>query len=80
MRKTCYGNLFPNLLALTTNRMEEGQAFSALVESFGIGVHDRKVAVNMGEWEKCAACPDYRTCYDLSLGKLILQQAVLRYS
>jgi hypothetical protein len=77
MKRECYGKLFPDLLQLPRNKMNQGHVFGAMVQSVGVGVQDRKLSVNAAEWEKCAVCPDYRTCYDLSLAKLALQQAVL---
>jgi len=68
----CYGSLFPDFTALKHNQPLASQAFSALVTSRGIGVQSRKLEVNPEGWEKCVRRPDYRTCYDLSLGKLVM--------
>ena len=79
MNKECYGRIFPDLLNLRINRENRGKAFGAFVQSIGVGVQDRKVSVDSEAWEECTKCPDYRSCYDLSLGTLALQEAVLRY-
>jgi hypothetical protein len=42
------------------------------VEGHGIAVQSRKLEVKGEGWEKCVACVDYRTCYDLSLAKLLM--------
>ena len=61
------------------NYPNDGQVFGAMVQSVGLGIQDRKISVDLDEWEKCTACPDYKTCYDLSLGTVALQEAVLRH-
>jgi len=68
----CNGSLFPDFTRLKHNQPLASQAFSTLVASHGIGVQSRKVDVKPEGWEKCVACPDYRTCYDLSLAKLLM--------
>jgi hypothetical protein len=68
----CHGSFFPDFTALKHNHPLTSQAFSALVISHGIGVQSRKLEVNPEGWENCVRCPDYRTCYDLSLGKLVM--------
>jgi hypothetical protein len=77
MRPECYGKIFPDMLNFTRNKVNQGHVFGATVQSFGLGVQDRKMSVDFSVWEKCLACPEYRTCFDLSLGKLIFQEAVL---
>jgi len=72
----CYGNLFPDLNQLTPNQPLVGKAFRVLVRSLGIGAQERKVEVLDDQWAKCVACPHYRDCYDLSMAKLALQQAL----
>ena len=42
------------------------------MEGYGFGVQGRKLEVKGEGWEKCMACADYRTCYDLSLAKLVM--------
>jgi hypothetical protein len=79
MKKECYGKIFPDLLRLQANKPEQGKAFTAFIESFGMGIHDRKISVKMSDFETCTTCPDYKTCYDLSLGKLMLQQGLSRF-
>jgi hypothetical protein len=40
------------------------------VVSHGIGVQNRSLQVKPEGWDECVQCPDYRTCYDLSMAKL----------
>jgi hypothetical protein len=79
MKQECYGRIFPDMLDLRINRENRGKVFGAFVQSAGVGVQDRKVSLDSAAWEGCTKCPDYRSCYDLSLGKLALQEAVLWY-
>lgn len=68
----CYGSLFPDFTRLIYNQPLKSQAFSALATSHGIGVQSRKLEVKTEGWDRCIACPEYRTCYDLSLAKLVM--------
>lgn len=68
----CYGTMFPDFTRLEHNKPVEGVAFSALVTSYGIGAQSRKLEVKGDSWKQCVACLDYRTCYDLSLAKLLM--------
>jgi hypothetical protein len=73
----CYGTLLPDVTRLEKNMKLESPAFSALVVSHGIGVQNRAVEVKRDGWEKCTACPDYRTCYDLSLARLLMNTVLV---
>ena len=75
-RPGCYGSMFPDLERLEYNRPAQGKAFRVLVESKGIGVSRRSVEVDREQWDRCVACPCHRDCYDLSLARLLLAQAV----
>ena len=68
----CYGTLFPDFTRLKYKQKLEGQAFTLLVVSSGTGAQGRSLEVKTEAWEKCVMCPDYRTCYDLSLAKLLM--------
>jgi len=74
--ESCYGDMFPDLDRLEYNCPLQGEAFSVLVESKGIGVSGRAVTVNPDQWKTCVACERYRDCYDLSMGKLLLTHVV----
>ena len=75
-RKTCYGKMLPDFAQEHLNERNHGKAFSVLVESGGIGVQGRTLIAKPDEWEDCLQCPDYRTCYDLSMAKLQLWKAL----
>ncbi len=76
-RAECYGKMFPDFRRLKRKERLEGQAFAALVTSSGTGTHGRSLEVKREAWEKCVACPDYRTCYDLSLARLEMNNVLM---
>lgn len=71
-RCQCYGTMFPDFTRLQKNVLLTSPAFSAMVENRGMGVQGWKLEAERAGWEKCVACTDYRTCYDLSLAKLLM--------
>ena len=73
----CYGTMFPDFTRLKRKEKLEGQAFTALVVSSGTGAQGRSLEVKPEAWGKCVACPDYRTCYDLSLAKLEMNNVLM---
>lgn len=72
----CTGDLFPDMLHLERNQLNKGRVFGVLLESRGIGIQDRKIVVDKRAWEECLKSPNFRACYDLSMAKLALQQAL----
>lgn len=76
-RDACYGRMFPEFTRLKRKEKLEGQAFTALVVSSGTGAQGRSLEVKREAWEKCVACPDYRTCYDLSLATLLMNNILV---
>lgn len=76
-RQECYGKMFPDFTRLKRKERLEGQAFTALVTGLGTGAQGRSLEVKREAWEKCMACLDYQTCYDLSLAKLEMNEALM---
>jgi hypothetical protein len=68
--------MLPDLSRLEYNQPLRGLAFTVHARSQGIGVQDLQMEVDPAGWEKCLGCPDYRTCYDLSMAKLVLYRAL----
>ena len=68
--------MFPDLDRLDPNKPLVGKAFYVLVESHGIGASSRQVAVRPEGRDECAACENYRDCYDLSMAMLALTTAL----
>ena len=76
-RAECYGKMFPDFTRLKRKERLEGQAFAAVVMSSGTGAQGRNLDLKREAWENCVACPDYRTCYDLSLAKLEMNDMLM---
>jgi hypothetical protein len=73
----CYGTMFPDFTRLKHKEKLEAQAFTALVVSSGTGAQGRNLEVKREAWAKCAECPDYRTCYDLSVARLLMNHVLM---
>lgn len=73
----CYGAMFPDCTHLKYKQKLEGHAFAALVVCSGTGAQGRNLEVKAEAWEQCMACPDHRTCYDLSLAKLLMNNVLM---
>ncbi len=75
--KRVTGGMFPEFTQLKRKEKLEGHAFTALVVGSGTGAQGRSLEVKREAWEKCVACPDYRTCYDLSLATLLMNNILM---
>ncbi|MDR3405532.1 MAG: hypothetical protein P4L99_23760 [Chthoniobacter sp.] len=69
-------DLFPDLLHLSTNHRHRGRIATVLIESDGVGVQHREVTIDPVAWAECVKSPNFRACYDLSMAKLALQEAL----
>ncbi len=76
--RECYGRLLPDFEHLNYNKPTEGKAFRVFVESIGAGRQRREEELKPEAWDECVACADYRACYELSMAKLALHQALAR--
>lgn len=76
-RQECYGKMFPDFTRLKRKEALEGQAFAALVTGSGTGAQGRSLELKREAWEKCVSCADYRTCYDLSLAQLLMNNILM---
>jgi hypothetical protein len=75
--RDCYGKLFPDFTRLKRGE-QDGQAFSAVITGAGTGAHGRNLDVKTEAWLKCSECPDYRSCYELSVAKMLMNQVLMR--
>jgi hypothetical protein len=76
-KRECYGTLFPDVARLETNKPHKGEVFGCRLTSFGIGVQSVEFSVDDQKWQRCIECPHYRSCYDLSMAKLLFTHAVV---
>jgi len=75
-RPACYGWIFPDLAQLEDNKPLKSPVFTVLLESSGMFVQRRSLQVDEAVWNACQQCQDYRSCYDLSLARFLLAQAI----
>jgi hypothetical protein len=75
-RKSCFGSIFPDLGQFQLGKPLEGKVFQISVQSLGPGHKERKMEINVDEWEKCRQCADFRNCYEFSMAKLEMQRAL----
>lgn len=75
--KPCYGNLFPNTLAVSNDQSKKGKVFSYTLHTAG-GLYrgGRETGVDMAEWDRCTPCPEFENCYKLSMAKVVLNNAI----
>lgn len=78
--RDCYGKLFPRLTRLKRGEQQEGQAFSAVITGTGTGAQGRNLAVKTEARLKCSDCADYRSCYELSVAKMLMNQVLMSTS
>ena len=77
--KACYGTMFPETLTIPHDKPAQGKAFSLLVRrAGGLFVANRKVAVDLAQWDDCSGCDEFEHCYPLCVAKLLLEAAVTR--
>ena len=74
--RDCYGKLFPDFTRLKRGEQQDGQAFSAVITGAGTGAHGRNLDVKTEARLKCSECPDYRSCYELSVAKMLMNQVL----
>lgn len=75
--KNCYGAMFPDALHFRSDKPMLGKAFSfELDTASGVSRSDRKVEVNMQQWDDCVGCSEFEHCYQLCLGQLALEAVI----
>ncbi len=74
--RECYGRLLPDFEHLSYNKPTEGKAFRVFVENIGVGRQRREEELKPEAWDECVACAEYRACYELSMAKLALHEAL----
>jgi len=75
--KNCYGTMFPSTLHTEADRRITGKAFWLELNRIGgIFAWDRRVGVDIPQWDDCTACSEFEDCYKLCLGRLALEAAI----
>jgi hypothetical protein len=69
--------MFPSILPPEADRPVAGKVFSyELRRAGGTCVSQRRVAVDMAEWDDRFACPEFDHCYKLCTGRSALEAAI----
>ncbi len=66
----------PRFGGLGLNTSTKGQVFTVTLRSQGIGIQSKEIATDLEAWEQCEECEQFRSCYDLSVGRLALENAI----
>ena len=72
-------DFFPDLLRLDHNVENRGRVASIFIESLGIGIQSHRLTIDEKAWSECVKHPNFRACYDLSMARLALQEAILKH-
>ncbi len=77
----CYGRMFPDFTRLLQQGATiEGKAFTAKMVGSGSGALTHELVLNEEGCEQCRACPDYETCYDFSLARVVMENLLMQTS
>lgn len=74
--KHCYGTMFHDSLHFSLNEKMQGKVFSFEVDSAGLARSDKRIQVDIAEWDDCIACPEFDHCYKLCRAKLELERVI----
>ena len=75
-KKECFGKIFPDLDRLEFNKPLKSAVFSVNLRSQGIGIQDRQIEADHEAWDRCQDCVSFRSCYDLSMARFVLENAL----
>lgn len=73
--KDCFGTIYPDLAQFRFGKELPGKVFRLKIDTLGPGHRDRQLQVDMEQWQQCQSCELFRSCYDLSTAKLMMQRA-----
>ena len=75
--RACYGEMFPNFRHAAGAWKTDGKVFHlSVVGPSGMLPPARHVEMDRDAWDECYRCPDFDSCYKLSMARLALQTAV----
>lgn len=78
VHRECYGCMFPDPLHPEDDRRLKGKVYSYLLSTAGsMFRNDRSVTADIAQWDDCRNCPEFEHCYQLCLGRLALQAALV---
>lgn len=74
--KDCFGTIYPDFSQFRFGKEIAGKVFRVKIDTLGPGHRDRRVEVDLPQWQTCQQCEEFRSCYDFSNAALATQQAV----
>lgn len=76
--KNCFGTIYPDLMQFRFGKEIAGKVFRMRVDTVGPLHRDRSLNCDLEQWEECHSCDEFRSCFDFSTGKLLMQQFLLQ--
>lgn len=77
----CYGKLLPSIESAEPNVDHKGKVLSFRIERKEMLVPPRRITeVDLTQWDECKHCAEFENCYQLSMARLQLEQAIHSYS
>jgi hypothetical protein len=75
--KSCFGSMFPEAFHGRDPGAVQGKVFSIRERpSGGLAGPIRTVEAAVNQWDDCQTCPEFDSCYKLSVGKAIMQSVI----
>ncbi|MCR9232343.1 hypothetical protein [Gimesia chilikensis] len=79
-QKECHGDMFPDNLDKRDENTHAGKVFKVNIKPAMAGVlpvaPERTIEVDHAAWKVCRGCPEFVSCYQLSMAKIALQTAI----
>ena len=78
--KECFGKMYPDDLHLRNNEPNKGKVFTVLLNSVDGVINtrtDRLIEIDVDQWDDCQQCPEFESCYKLSLARVTLESAIV---
>jgi hypothetical protein len=76
--KECFGTIYPDLTQFRFGKQMVGKVFQLKIDTFGPFQRDRNFETDIPAWDECQRCELYRSCYDFSTGKFLMQQFLIQ--
>ena len=71
----CFGRMLPDLSRMKANQPLTGPVFTVEYQSCGIEAQSHRVDTDVEGWDHCRACPEFDSCYALSLARFQVEGA-----